>query len=299
MDINLRHLEAFIAVAKLSSFTKAARQLNVSQPALTVQIRQLEDTLTVRLLDRNTRSVKLTGVGEELAPVVERLLSEINAIVARTKELSRKKKGIVRVAALPSIAATLLPRIIVEFRRQYPGITVVVRDDIAERVISMVRAEKVDLGIGSPDDLEPDLEFTLLFKDHMSLVMAAGSPLLKKKQIGLKDLVNSPLILLDPESSVRHLVSHAFDSIGQKVVPAFEVTLMSTVTGMVRAGLGVAILPSVALDMGGLTGLHSRPLRESALTREIGVIRKSGRSLSPAADSFLKNLTGGPKTLSL
>lgn len=299
MDINLRHLEAFVAVAKLSSFTKAARKLNVSQPTLTVQIRQLEETLTVRLLDRNTRSVRLTPVGQELAPVVENLLSEINAVVDSTKELSRKKKGIVRVAALPSIAATLLPRIIVEFGRQFPGVTVVVRDAIEEKVLSLVEAGDVDLGIGCRDDLAPDLVFTLLFKDHMSLVMLNNSPLARRKLIGLKDLADQPLILLDPESSVRHLVSRAFDAIGRKVAPAFEVTLMSTVAGMVRAGLGVAILPSVALDMGGLAGLRSRPLREPMLTREIGVIRKSGYSLSPAAESFLRTLTGAPKTQAL
>jgi len=281
----------------LCSFTRAARLLNVSQPALTVQIRQLEETLTVRLLDRNTRSVRLTRVGAELAPVFERLLSEIDSVVASAKELSTRSKGLVRIAALPSIAATLLPRVLVAFRRQYPGVSVVVRDTIEQQVVSMVRAEEVDLGIGSPDDAEPDLEFTLLFKDHMSLVMSAGTPLLRKKLIGLKDLAACPLILLSPESSVRHLLNRALDSLGMEVKPDYEVTLMSTVAGMVRAGLGVAILPSVALEMGELTGLRSRPLREPMLTREIGVLRKSGRTLSPAAESFLRSLTSGPVRL--
>lgn len=299
MSVNLRHLEAFVAVARLCSFTRAARLLNVSQPALTVQIRQLEETLTVRLLDRNTRSVRLTRVGEELAPVFERLLAEIDGVVAGAKELSSVSKGVVRVAALPSIAATLLPRVIAAFRKQHPGVSVVVRDRVEQQVVSMVREEEVDLGIGSPGDAETGLDFTLLFKDHMSLVMSAGSPLLRKKQIGLKDLAGFPLILLGAESSVRHLLNRALDSLGVSVTPEYEVTLMSTVAGMVRAGLGVAVLPSVALEMGELTGLRSRPLREPMLTREIGVLRRSGRTLSPAAESFLHLLTSSPRTLGL
>jgi len=299
MNLNLRHLEAFAAVARLSSFTAAARLLNISQPALTVQIRQLEETLTVRLLDRNTRSVRLTRVGQELAPVVERLLAEIHSVVASAKELSSRATGIVRVAALPSIAATMLPRIIARFRRLYPGISVVVRDRIADQVVEMVRTEKVDLGIGSPDGAEPDIDFTLLFKDHMCLVLPAGSPLLQKRRIGLEDLAGQPLILFEPGSSVRRLLDRALGSLAPGVTPAYEATLMSTVAGMVRAGLGVTVLPAAALDMGELVGLRSRPLRDPLLTREIGVLQKSGRSLSPAAESFVKSVTASPRTFTL
>jgi len=299
MNVNLRHLEAFAAVARLCSFTAAARLLNLSQPALTVQIRQLEETLTVRLLDRNTRSVTLTRAGEELAPVVERLLAEIDSVVSSAKALSGKTQGSVRVAALPSIAATLLPRIIVGFRKHYPGVSVIVRDAVAERVVSMVRAEQVDLGLGSLDAAEPDLTFTPLFKDQMRLVLPVGSPLLRKRSIGLKDLTGHPLILSGPDSSVRHLVDRAVRSMGLTVTPAYEVSLMSSVAGMVRAGLGAAILPSAALDMGELAGLRSRPLREPMLVREIGVLQKSGRSLSPAAGSFLEAVAGNPGILAM
>jgi DNA-binding transcriptional LysR family regulator len=299
MNVNLRHLEAFAAVARLCSFTAAARLLNLSQPALTVQIRQLEETLTVRLLDRNTRSVRLTLAGEELAPVVERLLAEIDSVVSSAKAMSGKTKGSVRVAALPSIAATLLPRIIVGFRRRYPGVSVVVRDAPAERVVSMVHSEQVDLGLGSPDGADPGLRFTPLFKDHMRLVLPVGSPLLRQRSIGLADLTGHPLILPGPDSSVRRLVDTAFRSMGLNVTPAYEASLMSTVAGMVRAGLGAAILPSAALDMGELTGLRSRPLREPMLVREIGVLQKAGRSLSPAAASFLEAVAGNPGILAL
>src|SRR5215831_14748716 len=122
MNLNLRHLEAFAAVARLGSFTKAASALYISQPSFTVQIKQLEEELGVRLLDRNTRSVSLTAIGRELAPVVERLLGELEGIVTSTRALSAKSIGSVTIAALPSVSATLLPGVIAAFRQRYPGI---------------------------------------------------------------------------------------------------------------------------------------------------------------------------------
>ena len=223
MNVNLRHLEAFAAVARLCSFTAAARLLHLSQPALTVQIRQLEETLTVRLLDRNTRSVKLTRAGEELAPVVERLLAEIDSVVSSAKEMSGKTKGAVKVAALPSIAATLLPRIIVGFRRRYPGVSVMVHDVVAERVVSMVRSEHVDLGLGSPD-ADGGLTFTLLFRDYMRLILPVGLPL-RHRAIGLADLTGHPLVLPGPDSSVRRLVDVALFYDGAERDPATKVLL--------------------------------------------------------------------------
>ena len=124
MNLNLRHLEAFAAVARLRSFTKAARSLHVSQPSFTVQIKQLEEELGVRLLDRNTRSVNLTKIGQELAPVVERLLRELEGIVANTRALSAKSIGSVTIAALPSVSATLLPSVIAAFQTTISGYSV-------------------------------------------------------------------------------------------------------------------------------------------------------------------------------
>ena len=299
MNVNLRHLEAFAAVARLGSFTAAARQLNISQPALTVQIRQLEESLTVRLLDRNTRSVRLTRIGRELAPRVERLLADMESMVASAKDLSQRARGVVRIAALPSIASTLLPRVIVSFRKQYPGISLVLRDVAASRVTELVLSEDVDLGLGSSDASHPDLSFTPLFTDHMCLVLPAASPLLARRQICLQDVAVQSLILPEPGSSVRLLVDRAFVALGLKVTPAYEVALMSTVAGMVRAGLGAAILPAASLEMGELKGLRARPLTDRLPAREIGVLRKAGRTLSPAAESFLAGLLAHPAVKAL
>jgi len=297
-DLNLRQLQTFVTVARLGSFTRAARLLHLSQPALTKQVRQLEETLGVRLLDRNTRTVELTRIGKELAPVVTQLLREIEAVVVNTKELAAQSRGVIRIASLPSISSTILPTAVARFKGLYPGISVVLKDVIAQRLVTMVKAEDVDFGIGSLNVADPEVRFSLLLTDRMIAVFPPGSALERKKAIGLRDLVGLPLVVMEPGSSVRKLVDQAFESIGELVRPAFEATYMSTAAGMVKAGLGVTILPSSTFEMVELTGLRSRPIKTPALTREIGVIEKNGRSLSPAAESFLKTLKAVCKELS-
>ncbi len=297
IDLNLRQLQTFVTVARLGSFTRAAQLLHLSQPALTKQIRQLEETLSVRLFDRNTRTVELTRIGKELAPVVDQLLRELDGIVVNTKGLAEKSRGVIRVAALPSICSTILPRAVAGFKESYPGISVILKDILAGRLVTMVKAEEVDFGIGSLNGTDPEVQFTPLLTDRIVVFFRSGSALERKKIVGLSDLVGLPLILMDKESSVRRLVDRAFESIGEFATPAFEATYMATAAGMVKAGLGVALLPSTVFETGNLTGLDSRPIKHPALTRELGIIQKAGRSLTPAAESFLKSLKAACKML--
>jgi DNA-binding transcriptional LysR family regulator len=291
--LNLRHLEAFAAISAAGNFTRAAQALHISQPALTVQIRQLEQTLGVRLLDRNTRSVKLTRIGQQLTPVVERLLRELETVVLNARELAAGHRGLVSVAALPSVCSTILPRIVAGFRKQYPGISVALKDAVAQRVLEMVKSEDVDLGVGSFAEADPAIETTPLFTDRMRIVFPRGSPLERKRSLRLKHLAGAPLILMDRQSSLRALVDRAFESTGGVPSPAYEVTYMSTAVGLVKAGLGVAFLPSSALEVSELSGLRSRVLSEAGLSRRIVAARRSGSSLSPAAAAFLKALVAG------
>src|SRR5882724_5269187 len=146
IDLNLRQLQTFVTVARLGSLTRAANLLHLSQPALTKQIRQLEETLGVRLLDRNTRGVEPTRIGKELVPSVERLLTEINSVIVNIKELAARSRGVVRVAALPTIAATILPAAIAKLKERHPGISVRLNDKLAQRIVKLVKDEEVDFG---------------------------------------------------------------------------------------------------------------------------------------------------------
>lgn len=288
-----------MAIATAGNFTRAARVLHISQPALTVQIRQLEESIGVKLLDRNTRTVKLTQIGRQLAPVIERVLRDIEAVVHHAHEMAAGIRGTVSVAALPSICSTMLPRIIAAFRRDQPGISVVLKDVVSQKVLAMVKNAEVDFGIGSFTDADPGIRVVPLFSDYMKIVVPRGSPLAKKRAIQLKQLVGLPLILMERESSVRMLVDRAFESIGHYPTPAYEAAYMSSAVGMVRAGLGVAFLPSSALEMSELSGLVARRVDHPGLTRRMVAIQKTGAETSPAAANFLQVLVAGCKDLAV
>jgi LysR family transcriptional regulator, carnitine catabolism transcriptional activator len=291
MNMHLRQVRSFVVVARFRSFTRAADLLNLTQPALTVQIRQLEQSLGVKLFDRNTRAVELTRIGREMLPVLERLLGEFDAVVANAREMANLRYGTVRIAALPSVAATVLPPLIARFKERHPQIKVVLRDSVGERINAAVRDEEVDFGIGS--DIEPDaeLETVPLFEDVMRAVVPAAHPLADAVEIRLDRLIEEPLILMDKGSSVRSLIDRAFADGGHLVVPAYEVTYMSTATGLVRAGLGIAILPSTAIELRMEAELPSLAIGNPVLRRPITLVLKAGRSLPPAAEALRDMLT--------
>jgi DNA-binding transcriptional LysR family regulator len=290
MDINMRQVRAFVSVAHLKSFTRAAALLHVSPPALTVQIRKLEESLGIRLLDRNSRTVDVTRVGRELLPVFQRVLHELDSVIMDTKALATQQHGVVRIAALPSFAAGLLPAIISRFRRPNPRMSFVVRDVIASRVNASVRSEEVDIGITGGELSDPDLEILHLTHDQMHVVFPAQHPLERKRKITLEDLAELPIVLMDSETSVRAIVDGAFVAAGRLPIPACEAIYMMTAVGMVKAGLGVAVLPASAKEVRAEPTLKSRMIDDAAFARPIAVIKKRNRTLPPAAQLFFEEI---------
>jgi DNA-binding transcriptional LysR family regulator len=290
MTPSVTQMRSFIAIAKEGSFTRAARMLNLSQPALTVQIRQLEAALKVRILDRNTRSVALTRIGRELVPIFERLLSELDSVVSSARDLSTKQYGIVRVACLPSVAATVMPSAIAAFKAQHPGVQFSVKDGVGEKILALLKSDAVDFGITAGEIADPEFQTRVLMRDHMHAVYLAPHPLEKVKRITADKVAQFPLILMDEESTVRQIVDRAFRLAGVATKPIIEATYMATAIGMVQARLGVAILPSAAIESKPQGRLKSRPIEGRHFSRPIVTVRKLGRSLPPASQSFLDAL---------
>ena len=141
MNVTLMQIKAFLTVARFRSFTKAAQVLRLSQPALTVQIRHLEEELNLRLFDRNTRHVDLTRTAHELIPLLQHSMQEFELVLANAQGLAEKRQGTVRLACLPVLASTYLPEVIALFRKRYPQISFVLKDAIGKDVAAMVRAD--------------------------------------------------------------------------------------------------------------------------------------------------------------
>ena len=290
MNINLRQLRAFVSIGRLGSFTRAAEALHATQPALSAQIRELEEALGVKLFDRSTRSVSLTQAGEDLMPSVDTVLSDLSSVVARARDVAKRNTGRVTVAALPSLAATLMPQVIARMREEHPGIVVVIRDALAERAVALLRADEVDFALTSAPPPDRELSFTPLFADRMVAVLPHGHPLAKAKTMRLAELLDTPLVLMDRDSSVRRIVDGACASIGRLASPAYEAAFMATAIGLVRAGLGATLLPSSASELLAAGDLLIRGLDTPRIERELGIVKQRRRAYSPAAETLVAML---------
>jgi DNA-binding transcriptional LysR family regulator len=287
--MNIMQVKAFLTVARVNSFTRAAELLHVSQPALTVQVRQLEEFLNLKLFDRNTRHVRLTRSGHDLVPVFQNLLVEFESVVENARGIAAKRKGLIHLGCLPSFATTHLPTIIADFRKIHPQVSFVVKDSTGGRIMAMIRSDDVEFGISDVDPSWPDLEFTELYRDKIHAVFPKSHPIAKLKKITLDDISKYPLVLLDSESNSRTVLDGAFVSRGRLVTPACEVSYTSTAIGMVRAGLGITLLGSLVIEASNVHSfpeLQFRSIPDPTFVRRIGLIRKKKRSLTPSAQSF-------------
>jgi DNA-binding transcriptional LysR family regulator len=287
---DLRHIRAFLAIAELGSFTRAANKLFVSQPALTVQIRELEESMGVRLFDRNKRQVVLTPAGRSLIKPFEQLLADLDSVMKMGHEMVQLRRGTVTVATLPTLGGGLIPATVQQFTNDHPNITVRIRDVLAESILELVKDEEVDFGVGPRLRLDRDIEVVDFLTDRLCACFPEGHPIEKRARPTLPDIVKFPLILMSKGSSVRTILERAFESRKLEFRLACESNYMSTAIGLVRAGLGIAILPASVVDVAACQGIRIQPIKSPDMTRKIGIIRKRNRTLSPAAEKFAATL---------
>jgi DNA-binding transcriptional LysR family regulator len=291
MHVTLGQIRAFVTVASTGSFTRAADVLHLSQPALTNRIRQFEEALGLRLFDRHTRSVELTTLGRDLLPIFRRLVGEFETAVVNARDSVTRAKGMIRLACLPSCAASLLPDLIRDFALDYPEVRFVVRDVINSIIPALVRSSEVDFGVAVKDDTHSDLEWTQLFSDNLQVVYGVDDdPCAADGISSAAALANRSLILMTRGSSVREMVDEAFAAAGLTALATCEVNHMSTAVALVQAGLGIAILPSTAVEIKTQADVRSRPIAEPGFARDIALVRRKGSALHPSAEVFIERL---------
>ncbi len=287
MSITLKHLRSFAEVARQGNFTRAAQALSLSQPALTITIHQFEDLIGVKLFDRTTRRVRLTSEGEEFLPTARRVLEDFDHAIAGIREVAERRRGRVGVATLPSVAVRLLPEVIARFTQSYPGIHVHLHDDNASGIQRRVRRNEVDFGISSRWEVAPDLDFSPLMSDPFGMVCRADHPLAQRTgAITWQELGGYTFLGLAPDTGIRPLMQAVGDLPENIRVPQYEASNIATVEGMLAAGLGITALPALAVSAALDRGLVFRNLTMPAIEREICLVTRKGRSLSPAASTL-------------
>lgn len=284
MNVSTRQLRAFITLAELRNFTRAAAASHLSQPAFSALIRQLEQVLAVQLFDRSTRHVALTAEGEEFLLAAQRVLAEFDNALSGVHERAARERGRVSVALLPSLAADWLPEVLAGFRARHPGLELQVADVLSEPCIERVRSGQADFALAATRVETPELRAEVFCSDDFYLVCPEGHPLLKLRSPRPKDLAAWPFVHLSRTSSVRQYIDAA--TLPQALPAVLEVEQLATVSGMVRAGLGISVVPALTLYQFRQPGLAIRPLHWAGLKRRIYLVRRRDRGLSVAAQGF-------------
>ncbi|CAN7723124.1 LysR family transcriptional regulator [Ensifer sp. NM-2] len=289
MDITLKQLRAFVTVANLGQFTLAADKLGSSQSAVSTLVRQLETNLNLRLFDRHTRLLRLTQAGIDILPVASRAVADIEGMVESSRELNALRRGKVSIAAGTVQAALLLPPLINAFNKLYPEITVALHDVAEKAVLDYVANGTADLGVGTVPEEDTDLVGTRLTTDEFLVVLHCDDALVKRPELRWTDLAERKLIGPQRCNPIRDRLESELARNGI-VLPLDktmqEVALPLTIIGMVEAGLGVAIMTSAVVRLATSMGLIVRTPTEPLIRREVSLIQKQARSLSPAARRF-------------
>ncbi len=286
INFNLNDLQAFRTVAELASFRKAADALHVSQPAFSRRIEKLEEALGVKLLERTTRKVSLTAVGRDFDRKVQQLLDDLDNTLLGIRGVAGTRMGEVTIACVPSTVYYYLSQVVSRYHERYPKIRVKVFDAGANEVLAAVARSEADFGLNFIGGQEPDIEFKPLLEERFVAACRRDHPLAKKRKVGWAELGQYDFISVSKTSGNRLLLDQALAGLPGRPQAIYEAQHVTTMLGLVEAGLGVAAVPSLAMPGANHPLLVSVPLVDPIVTRKVGLIRRKGRSLSPAAQQL-------------
>jgi DNA-binding transcriptional LysR family regulator len=287
MNVTLRQLRAFVALARTGSFTEAAKTQHVTQSALSGLIKELEQGLGVRLVDRSTRKSQLSEIGQGFYPLVDKILQDLERVLDGIDNLKTLKKGVVRIAAPQLMACTLMPEVIAAYRAAYPEVQIRLADCAVESVLARVASGEVDFGIGPERATMAEISAQTLFEMPFMVVFPKKHALEKHKRISWNDAMQFPFIALQGQFTER-LALDLHGSFRELTLnPSNEVAFMTTALSMVSANLGVTACLPYAASLVKLYKLQMRMLHEPEANRKFLVYTRSSTSLSPAAESFV------------
>ncbi len=290
INVSPKQLKAFVAVAECRSFAEACAVVHLSQPALSMAIKNLEQAVGGQLLVRTTRTISLSPEGQSFLPVARRLLTDWETAFNDLHNLFARQRGKLTVAAMPSYAATRLPDVLAAFSRDYPNINVLIEDVVAEQVNERVLSGRAEIGVTfQPDDLN-ELTFVPLFEDRFVAALPAAHPLTSSKHLTWKVIAEQPLLLLQQPSGIRALVERTLEDLGLQASVEMEAHHLATLGKMVAAGLGVSVVPTLYSEQLHALGAVCLPLRNPTIERKVGVIYRKNNPLSSAVKAMIEVL---------
>lgn len=285
MNYTLRQLRTFVAVAQHGSFSQAGQAIGLSQSAVSHSIKELEAEMGVRLLDRTTREVLLSEAGQQLATRLERLLEELNTTLLDVRSYGEQRSGTVRVAASQTPSAHLMPQCLASSQLRYPDIRVILHDRVQQWVLQSVRNVEVDFGIVIGPLQDADFDSEEILQEPFLLLCHQDDALAQVPQAQWSMLAGRAMVLQDYASGSRLLVDAALQRLALNVQVVQEIGHPATLYPMVEAGIGISILPALALPLPSGRKLTVRRLYPE-INRSLMLIKRKNRSLTPAAEAI-------------
>ena len=288
VNFDLADLRAFLSVVDLGSFRAAADNLHLSQSAVSRRVDKLEEALGVELFVRTTRRIELTTIGRTFVHKARSVMHEFESALVGIADFAERISGVVTVACVPSAVGHFLPGVIRRFHALHPRIRVRLIDESSAELLLAVANGEADLGLTYIGTQEPDIEFEPLLEDRFVVACTSDHPLARHKRVSWSEIARHDFISLAQGSGNRFLLDQALAHVERKPDWFCEVQHVPALVSLVEAGLGIGIVPRLALPPKGR--VVTVELAEPALSRTIGIIRRRGRPLRASAEQFQRLL---------
>src|SRR5580692_7131116 len=246
--MEMHQLRYVVAVARTGNFSRAAEQCHVAQPSLSQQIQKLEDELGQRLFDRMKRAVKLTPHGDAFLPRALHILEEADMAKREAADAHHLLRGTLTVGVLPTIAPYLLPEALAKFTRRFPGVEILVQEDTTARLLKLAHRYEIDFALASEPIQDERLEVHVLFSEELLLALPPGHPLTRKLVVSATDLEGERLIVMKEGHCLGDQVLSFCDRRNVRTSISFRSAQLETIQALVCSGLGISLIPAMALQ---------------------------------------------------
>ena len=293
--MNINQLETLLTISKTMSFRKAGELLNLTQPAVSAQIKSLEDEFKTVLIDRN-QPVTLTDRGQVFLDHAEKILAIVEELKQKLSDLSQTPQGHIVLGTTSSIAIQILPRVLSYFQDQFPMIKTTIHSMPSSLVMASVENGSVDIGITYLSERNPNVETSILYYDTYELVVAPEHPMSNLKHTTIESLKDIPMIMLSPDTLGRRFLDQIFKKLKLQPNIVMELSSSEEVKRMVEINLGAAVVSKLSIANEVRLGTLKRiKVNELDMSHPVGLVYKSGRYINSAMQQFLSDLKGMPE----
>ena len=285
--MNLKDLKYLVALADTGHFGKAAERTFVRQPTLSAQLKKLEDYLGVKLVERQPKNVQLTEVGKQVVVRARRMLSEGDEIIALARNNTDPFAGRLKLALIPTIGPYVLPRVMPKLRKALPDLRLMLYEYQTEALLKKLRDGEIDLGIMALPAPQDGIQSRELYREEFTVALPNGHALGEKSSIKVQDLKGHTLLLLEDGHCLRDQALEVCSRVDVREVEDYRATSLETLRQMVVAGLGITLLPELAVEspFGSQRGLAVRRFADPAPARTVGAVWRKSSTRAPVIDA--------------